>query len=53
MNTIDRVVDTLIAIRPLVEKIGSPVLITLIDASLLEVGKLIAGKTGPEKHNLH
>jgi hypothetical protein len=53
MNTIDRVVDTLIAIRPLVEKIGSPVLSTLIDASLLEVGKLIAGKPGPEKHNLH
>ena len=32
MNTIDRVVDALIAVRPLVEEIGSPVLRTLIDA---------------------
>ena len=44
MTTIDRVVDALIAVRPLVEEIGSPVLSTLIDASLLEIGKLLAGQ---------
>ena len=53
MTTIDRVVDALIAVRPLVEEIGSPVLSTLIDASLLEIGKLLAGQSSSAGRPLH
>ena len=53
INTIDRVVDALIAVRPLVEEIGSPVLSTLIDASLLEIGKLLVGQTSSSGRPLH
>ena len=53
VTTIDRVVDALIAVRPLVEKIGSPVLSTLIDASLLEIGKLLAGQSSSLEQRLH
>jgi hypothetical protein len=53
MNTIDRVVDALIAVRPLVHEIHSPVLSTLIDASLLEVGKLLAKQSIPPARHLH
>lgn len=51
--TIDRVVDALIAVRPLIEEIGSPVLSALIDASLLEVGKLLAGRSNFGERQLH
>jgi hypothetical protein len=53
LNTIDRIVDALIAVRPLVEEIGSPVLSTLIDVSLLEVGKLLARQSNSEKRHFH
>lgn len=53
MNTIDRVVDALIAVRPLVEEIGSPILSTLIDASLFEIGKLLAGQIISPERQLH
>lgn len=42
LHAIDRVVDALIAVRPLVAEVGSPVLRTLIDATLLEFGRLLA-----------
>ena len=51
--TIDRVVDALIAVRPLIEEIGSPVLSTLIDASLLEVGKMLAGQSSFRERQFH
>lgn len=42
MRAIDRAVDALIAVRPLVKEDGSPVLRMLIDATLLEFGRLLA-----------
>lgn len=51
MDTIDRVVDALIAVRPLVDEIGSPVLRKLIDAALFEVGRVLARQSDrPERH---
>lgn len=44
LRAIDRVVNALIAVRPLVAEVGSPLLRTLIDATLLEFGKLLAGQ---------
>lgn len=43
-QAIDRVVDALIAVRPLMADAGSPILRTLIDAVLLEFGKLLASE---------
>ena len=53
MNTIDRIVDALIVVRPLVQEIGSPVLTTLIDVPLLEIGKLLARQSDCPERQLH
>ncbi|WP_426314171.1 PAS domain-containing protein [Methylobacterium fujisawaense] len=44
LRAIDRVVDALIAVRPLLADAGSPILRTLIDATLLEFGRLLASQ---------
>lgn len=53
MDTIDHVVDALIAVRPLVEKIGSPLLRKLIDAALFEVGRVLARQSDRPERHLH
>lgn len=53
MEKIDRIVDALIAIRPLAEEVGSPILSTLIDAALLELGKLLAAQFDHPDPHLH
>jgi len=47
MRTIDRVVDALIALRPLTKGLGSPILPTLIDTMLFELGSILAKNMGP------
>lgn len=44
MRAIDRVVDALITVRPLLTEVGSPLLRMLIDATLLEFGRLLAAE---------
>ena len=44
MRAIDRVVDALISVRPLLTEVGSPLLRMLIDATLLEFGRLLAAE---------
>ena len=50
LRAIDRVVDALIAVRPLIKEVGSPVLRTLIDATLLEFGRVLAAQNDLEHH---
>lgn len=47
MRTIDRVVDALIALRSLTKELGSPILTTLVDVMLFELGTILARKVGP------
>ena len=47
MRTIDRVVDALIALRSVTKQLDSPVLPTLIDTMLFELGTILARKMGP------
>ncbi|MFK5600604.1 PAS domain-containing protein [Methylobacterium sp. HMF5984] len=47
MRTIDRVVDALIALRAVTKELGSPVLPTLVDVMLFELGTILARKMGP------
>lgn len=53
MRAIDRVVDALIAVRPLVTEVGSPVLRLLIDATLLEFGRLLAAQDAQPDRERH
>ena len=45
MRAIDRIVEALIEIRPLAERLDSPLLGTLIDAALFELGTRLADGT--------
>lgn len=47
MRTIDRVIDALIALRSVTKELGSPILPTLVDAMLFELGMILARKIGP------
>ncbi|MCJ2041668.1 PAS domain-containing protein [Methylobacterium sp. E-041] len=49
MRTIDRVVDALIALRSVTKQLDSPVLPTLVDTMLLELGTILARKMGPSE----
>jgi hypothetical protein len=42
VQAIERIADALIAVRPLAEGLDSPTLKTLIDATLFELGRLLA-----------
>ncbi|TXM66458.1 PAS domain-containing protein [Methylobacterium sp. WL12] len=46
MQTIDRVVDALMALRSLTKELGSPILPTLINVMLLELGTILAKSMG-------
>jgi|SRR4051794_2554212 PAS fold len=54
VQAIERIADALIAVRPLAEGLDSPTLKTLIDATLFELGRLLAerevGSDHREKH---
>jgi len=53
MDTIDRVADALIAVRPLMDQIGSPILRKLIDAALFEVGQVLARQSDRPERRFH
>ena len=42
IQAIDKIADALIAVRPLAERLESPTLKTLIDATLFELGRILA-----------
>ncbi|TXN15151.1 PAS domain-containing protein [Methylobacterium sp. WL122] len=46
MQTIDRVIDALMALRSLTKELGSPILPTLINVMLLELGTILARSIG-------
>lgn len=53
LRSLDRVTDALIAIRPMMEGLASPVLRTLIDATLFELGKLMVSQMPRQSARLH
>lgn len=46
VQAIERIADALIAVRPLADGLDSPTLKTLIDATLFELGRLLAERVG-------
>jgi hypothetical protein len=46
VQAIERIADALITVRPLAEGLESPTLKTLIDATLFELGRLLAERVG-------
>ncbi|MDP4025432.1 PAS domain-containing protein [Methylobacterium sp. NEAU 140] len=53
VQAVDRIADALLAVRPLTEDLDSPILRTLIDALLHELGTLLARHTRGDARGLH